>query len=93
MSEAVSLVPATPEDAGVIRSLTRKAYSKWVPVVGREPKPMTADYAAAVNNRIDLLYVDGKLAALIEMLPKADHLLIENVACLRLLRVEVWVES
>jgi len=81
VSEAVSLVLATPEDAGVIRSLTRKAYSKWVPVVGREPKPMTADYAAAVNNhRVDLLYVDGKLAALIEMIPKADHLLIENVA-------------
>lgn len=42
---------------------------------------MTADYAEAVkNHRIDLLYLDGKLAALIEMIPKADYLLIENVA-------------
>ncbi len=42
---------------------------------------MTVDYAEAVkNHRIDLLYVDGKLAALIEMVPEADHLLIENVA-------------
>jgi GNAT superfamily N-acetyltransferase len=81
MSEALSLLPATAEDAGAIRSLTRDAYSKWVPVIGREPKPMTADYTEAVKrHRIDLLYLEGKLAALIEMIPEADHLLIENVA-------------
>ncbi len=45
--------------------------------------PMTADYAEAVRkHRFDLLYVEGKLAALIETIPKADHLLIENVAVL-----------
>src|SRR5215813_8663315 len=81
MSEAMSLLPASAEDAGAIRSLTREAYSKWVSVIGREPLPMTADYEEAVkNHRIDLLYLDGKLVALIEMLPKADHLFIENVA-------------
>ena len=68
-------------DAPAIRELTRAAYAKWVPVIGREPLPMTADYAEAVrSHRFDLLYVDGKLAALIETIPQADHLLIENVA-------------
>jgi ribosomal protein S18 acetylase RimI-like enzyme len=68
-------------DAAAIRELTRAAYAKWVPVIGREPLPMTADYAEAVrNHRFDLLYVEGNLAALIETIPKADHLLIENVA-------------
>lgn len=68
-------------DAAAIRELTRAAYAKWVPVIGREPLPMTADYAEAVrNHRFDLLYMQGKLAALIETIPKADHLLIENVA-------------
>jgi GNAT superfamily N-acetyltransferase len=68
-------------DAPAIRELTRAAYAKWVPVIGREPKPMTADYAEAVRkHRFDLLYVEGKLAALIETIPEADHLLIENVA-------------
>ncbi len=81
MSELLSLLPAIAEDADAIRSLTREAYSKWVPVIGREPKPMTADYVEAVkNHRIDLLYLDGKLVALIEMILEADHLLIENVA-------------
>jgi GNAT superfamily N-acetyltransferase len=60
---------------------SREAYAKWVPIIGREPKPMTADYAAAVrHHRIDLLHLDGRLAALIEMIPGPDHLLIENVA-------------
>lgn len=81
MSETILLLPATAEDADAIRSLTREAYSKWIPVIGREPLPMTADYEKAVKkHRIDLLYIGGKIVALIEMIPKADHLLIENVA-------------
>ncbi len=79
MSEVLS--PATAGDAGAIRSLTREAYAKWVPIIGREPKPMTADYDAAVrDHRIDLLHLDGRLAALIEMIPETDHILIENIA-------------
>jgi GNAT superfamily N-acetyltransferase len=82
MGETVAdLRRAAPADAPAIRALTRAAYAKWVPVIGREPKPMVADYAEAVrNHRIDLLYVGGKLAALIETILKTDHLLIENVA-------------
>lgn len=72
---------ATSEDALAVRDLARAAYAKWVPVIGREPKPMTADYDAAVRDHlVDLLHVDGTLAALIETIPEADHLLIENVA-------------
>jgi ribosomal protein S18 acetylase RimI-like enzyme len=81
MIQAVTLRPAVLEDASAIRELTRSAYAKWVAVIGREPRPMTADYAEAVRkHRIDLLYVGGVLAALIEMIPGTDHLLIENVA-------------
>ncbi len=81
VSEELELRRAVATDASAIRDLTREAYAKWVPVIGREPKPMTADYAEAVrSHRIDLLYVDGELAALIETIPQADHLLIENVA-------------
>lgn len=81
MHDDLSLVTATATDAAAVRALTRAAYAKWVPVIGREPLPMAADYDAAVrNHRIDLLYQDGRLAALIEMIPAADHLLIENVA-------------
>jgi ribosomal protein S18 acetylase RimI-like enzyme len=81
MSEAWELRRAVASDAPAIRALTREAYAKWVPVIGREPKPMTVDYAEAVrSHRIYLLHLEGVLAALIETLAEADHLLIENVA-------------
>ena len=72
---------AVVSDAPAIRALTRLAYAKWVPIAGREPLPMRADYEAAVrDHRIDLLYKGGELAALIETVAESDHLLIENVA-------------
>jgi len=81
VSGSLVLRQAVAADAPAVRELTRDAYAKWVPLIGREPKPMTANYDAAIrNHRIDLLYLDGELAALIETIPEADHLLIENIA-------------
>ena len=76
-----ALREAVPADASTIRDLTRAAYAKWVPVIGREPRPMFADYDAAVlEHRFDLLEQDGVLTALIETAAHPDHLLIVNVA-------------
>lgn len=81
MSCAVILRRAVAADAAAVRSLTRQAYAKWVPLIGREPKPMQADYAEAIaHHRIDLAYLDGTLAGLIETIAEGDHLLVENVA-------------
>jgi len=72
---------ATLEDAIVVRDLTRAAYSKWVPLLGREPLPMTVDYSVVVCEHVlDMLHLNGEPAALFEMHPEADHLLIVNVA-------------
>jgi ribosomal protein S18 acetylase RimI-like enzyme len=72
---------ATPADAAAIAALTRAAYEKWIPVIGRAPKPMTADYDAAVQaHLIDLLFADGALVALVECIKEPGHLLIENLA-------------
>jgi GNAT superfamily N-acetyltransferase len=81
VSDKLELRQAVAGDASAILELTREAYAKWVPVIGREPKPMTANYAKAIrSHRIDLLYVNDELAALIETILQADHLLIENLA-------------
>ncbi|HSI39191.1 MAG TPA: GNAT family N-acetyltransferase [Xanthobacteraceae bacterium] len=81
MSDSWELRRAAAGDVDAIRALTREAYAKWVPLIGREPLPMTADYSEAVSNhRIDLMHVEGVFAALIEMIAATDHLLIENVA-------------
>ena len=79
--ETPTLRQAAASDAAAVRALTRAAYAKWVPLIGREPKPMVADYeAAVVRHRVDLAEIDGTLAALIETISRPDHLLIENVA-------------
>jgi hypothetical protein len=81
MSASITVRAAAAGDAAPIRDLTRAAYAKWAPIIGREPLPIAADYEAAIkNHRIDLLYRDGTLAGLIEMIPEAHHLVIENVA-------------
>ena len=81
MDDNIELRRAGLEDAAAIRQLTRDAYTKWIPVTGREPRPMTADYDAAVrNHRFDLLYVDGVLAALIETIDEPGELHVENLA-------------
>jgi ribosomal protein S18 acetylase RimI-like enzyme len=81
MTETETIRRATPGDAGAISTLTHRAYAKWLPILGRKPKPMTADYDQAVREHlIDLLFVGNSLAALVETIPAADHLLIENLA-------------
>lgn len=78
---AIQLRRATEKDAEAVRLLTRAAYAKWVPLIGREPLPMQADYDSAVTEHlVDLLEIDGRLAGLIEMIPEPEWLLIENLA-------------
>lgn len=68
-------------DAEAVRALTRQAYAKWIESIGREPRPMTADYRKAVRAHwIDLHEENGILVALIEVIPRPDHLLVENIA-------------
>ena len=70
-----------PADAPAVDALTQAAYAKWVPIIGRKPRPMLAEYAAAVvEHRIDLVEIDGQLAALVELDQQPDHLLIVNLA-------------
>lgn len=64
-----------------MRALVRAAYAKWVPLIGREPKPMTADYDEAVRDHlVFVVEAPGRLDAAIELIPAPDHLLVENVA-------------
>jgi|SRR5271170_337488 len=72
---------ATTADAARVRDLSRAAYAKWASLIGREPLPMTVDYdRAVVEHIIHLLEENEQLIALIETIPKKDHLLIENIA-------------
>lgn len=77
----IRLRQAVAADAASVRALTRAAYARWVPLIGREPLPMGADHEAAIrDHRVDLAMVDGHLAGVIETVHRPDHLWIENVA-------------
>lgn len=77
----IRLRRAGPADAKAVAALSHAAYAKWIPVIGRAPKPMTANYAVAVRDHlIELLEEDGKLVALVECILEPAHLLIENLA-------------
>ncbi|MDF7662760.1 GNAT family N-acetyltransferase [Erwiniaceae bacterium L1_54_6] len=72
---------AAISDAEAVTALTRMAYVKWIPVIGREPLPMKADHAAFIKeNRVDLLFCGVDLVALVETIQRKEDILIENVA-------------
>jgi N-acetylglutamate synthase-like GNAT family acetyltransferase len=79
--DGISIRQARMDEAGAIRALVRAAYAKWVPVIGREPRPMLADYAEALQrHRFDLVEASGQLVALIETELREGHLWVENIA-------------
>jgi len=73
---------ARPEDRAVVEAIVRAAYSIYVARIGKPPGPMLDDYpgliaASAVNV---LEEPDGLIAAIIVLLPRPDHLLLDNIA-------------
>ena len=82
MSAGTRFRRAAPDDAPAVEAITHRAYQKWVAVIGRLPKPMTADYSQAVRDHVIELLLDESdaVAGLVELIPATDHWLIENVA-------------
>lgn len=83
--EGFTLRRAAHADAEIIAALVMAAYTKWVPLIGRNPLPMDVNYAAALKmHRFDLLFdavnqPDKILAALIETREAQDCLFLENL--------------
>ena len=73
--------PATAADVNAITALVRGAYAKYVPRMGMEPVPMRADYGSAVQeHQVWVMEEEGEIVAIVELVPGAEHLFIENVA-------------
>ena len=80
INSSIRFRPAERADAAKIRDIVRAAYAKWVPVIGREPLPMRADYDKAVaEHPFDVVVEDGRVVGMIETMLEDDHLWIENV--------------
>ncbi|MBZ9815435.1 GNAT family N-acetyltransferase [Mesorhizobium sp. CA7] len=79
-NSSIRFRPAERADAATIRDIVRAAYSRWVPLIGREPMPMRADYDRAVaEHPFELAVEDDRIVGMIETMLEEDHLWIENV--------------
>jgi ribosomal protein S18 acetylase RimI-like enzyme len=81
MTALLSIRRAGPDEVEHIRGLSLRAYARWLPITGRKPRPMTADYTISIRtNRFDLLHEGDRLVGLIETVEQDGELLIVNVA-------------
>jgi len=72
---------AAPGEAGILQAIAREAYQRYVPRIGREPAPMSADYAAAVRDKQAWVAVDqGQVIGFVALIAQPDHLLLQNLA-------------
>jgi ribosomal protein S18 acetylase RimI-like enzyme len=81
MSEP-ALRRATAEDADKLTALARSAYARHVPIIGREPMPMTADWAKLLTEQ-EIWVLDGpggEAVASLALDVQADHVMIWSVA-------------
>jgi ribosomal protein S18 acetylase RimI-like enzyme len=73
---------ATAADRMVIEAIVAEAYSIYIERIGKPPAPMLDDYAALIaDGRASVLEEPaGTIAGIIVLLPKPDHLLLDNIA-------------
>jgi GNAT superfamily N-acetyltransferase len=68
-------------DAAAIGRVVDAAYGHYAELIGRTPLPMLADHARAVREEeVWVLEDGGSVVGVIELVPREDHLWVENVA-------------
>lgn len=73
---------AAPADRAAVEAIVQAAYSPYIARIGKPPGPMLDDYAALiVQGAVSVLEdVGSEIAAIIVLVPKPDHLLLDNIA-------------
>lgn len=73
-----------PADAGDVPAMTRivaAAYGEYIARMGKPPGPMLDDYQSHVcAHAVWVVEQGGTIAGLIVLIPKDDHLLLDNIA-------------
>ncbi|MCZ2248043.1 MAG: GNAT family N-acetyltransferase [Bacteroidia bacterium] len=76
-----SIRKASLNDVEDISALTDAAYTKYIPLIGRKPQPMTADYSKmVVENSIWLLIVENQSVGVLVLVNEPENILIYSVA-------------
>jgi GNAT superfamily N-acetyltransferase len=77
---------ATMADRPAIEAIVQAAYAPYVPRIGREPAPMTDDYAARINARQAHVLESftqedgGRIRGLVVLVPEAAGMRLDNIA-------------
>jgi ribosomal protein S18 acetylase RimI-like enzyme len=72
---------ATLADVPVVADIVEHAYGPYIARIGKRPGPLLDDYAARVSEGVVWVIEEGTtIAALIVLLPKVGHLLLDNIA-------------
>ena len=73
--------PGTCADRAEVEAIVSAAYAPYVPRIGMRPKPMDADYAAALADGVlTVLEVAGQVAGFVILRHAPAHMLLENIA-------------
>jgi GNAT superfamily N-acetyltransferase len=79
--DGVTIRLAVREDADIVSVITDAAYSKWIPLIGREPEPMTVDYVEMIEaHPIYILSFEDKPVAVLVLKPEEGQMLIWSIA-------------
>jgi ribosomal protein S18 acetylase RimI-like enzyme len=73
---------AEPADRTAVEIIVAAAYGNYVERIGKPPGPMLDDYAALIAARAVSVWTepDSTITAVIVLLPKPGHLLLDNIA-------------
>lgn len=73
---------ATTKDEPAIRDCAQQAYARYVPLIGKKPAPMVADFQAQIALGHVYVAADqrGEFQGFIVFYPEGKHILLENVA-------------
>lgn len=75
---------ATAADEAKIKDCAEQAYARYIPLIGRKPAPMLADFRAQIAAGHIHVAVDdgGVFQGFVVFYPEERHMLLENVAVL-----------
>jgi ribosomal protein S18 acetylase RimI-like enzyme len=75
---------ATASDEPEIRECAEQAYARYVPLIGRKPAPMVADFSTQIADGEVFVATDdqGGFQGFVVFYAEGNHMLLENVAVL-----------
>jgi ribosomal protein S18 acetylase RimI-like enzyme len=77
----VAIRKAEPGDAETIAAITDAAYTKYIPRIGRKPRPMTENYhQVVVEHPVWVIGLGGQPVGVLVLMPEPEAMLIYSVA-------------